>query len=557
MDVKLSQEIIQCDVLIVGGGIGGMQAAIAAAENGAKVVVAEKADTRHSGSGATGNDHFFCYIPEYHGDDFDVILRECAETMLGPFQDIDVFSVILKRSLEVIERWHSYGINMKPKGYWNFEGHAMPGRRRYHLKYDGWNQKPALTAKAKSLGVRICNKTPVNELITDPATGRVLGAIGINVKDKEPVVQIFQAKAVILSTGAAARMYPPHNPAYLFNVDICPANTGAGDALSLRAGARLVNLDLPYVHSGLKHFMRCGKATWIGVLTDVNGKPVGPFVTKPTRELGDVTADVWQGVFSERMAAGTGPTYMNCSETSDEDMAYMRRCFVSEGDTSINDYIDQFGIDLRHEMVEFDTYTPHVQGMEVDTKCATSVPGIYGVGDCTANVANGIHAAAVMGQIAGEAAAEYAAAQPEVSVADAPIIAQKLALYNDLMGRELGANWKEANSTLEQIMAQYCSYKIRSESLLTAGLKYLGDLKKFARAQLKADNAHELMRCLEVLDMIDVAIATITTTRNRRESRGPFHRRSDYTFTNPLMNNKFQVTRLQDGELVCEFRPKH
>ena len=100
MKLKVNPEIIKTDVLIIGGGIGGMQAAIAAAEQGASVIVAEKADTRHSGSGATGNDHFFAYIPEYHGDDFDVILQECAETMLGPFQDIDVFTDTVRKIAE-------------------------------------------------------------------------------------------------------------------------------------------------------------------------------------------------------------------------------------------------------------------------------------------------------------------------------------------------------------------------------------------------------------------------------------------------------------------------
>lgn len=566
MKLNVHPEIIKTDVLIIGGGIGGMQAAIAAAEQGVKVIVAEKADTRHSGSGATGNDHFFAYIPEYHGDDFDVILQECAETMLGPFQDVDVFTQILKRSFEVIQKWHSYGINMKPKGYWNFEGHAMPNRRRYHLKYDGWNQKPALTAKAKSLGVEIYNKTAMNELLIEEGSGRVIGAIGIRLEKDEPEMVVFQAKAVILGTGAAARMYPAHNPAYPFNVDICPANTGAGDALTFRAGGNLVNLDLPYVHSGLKHFMRCGKATWIGVLTDINGQPVGPFVTKPTRELGDVTADIWQSVFSEKMDNGTGPTYMNCSEIEEEDLKYMRRCFVSEGDTSINDYIDQYGIDLRKEMVEFGTYTPHVQGMEIDVHAETSVPHLYGVGDCTANVANGIHAAAVLGQIAGEHAGQAVKDIPEGDVTGHPLIAQKKALYEEILGRETGANWKEANSTLQQIMGQYCGYKVRSDSLLRAGYKYVSDLKKFARAQLKAENSHELMRCLEVLDMLDIAQATILVTANRKESRGPFHRRTDYTFTNPLMNNKFQTIHktpecirgevpVEEG-VVLEFRPK-
>ena len=58
---------IKGDMLIVGGGVGGMQAAIVAAEAGLHVIVAEKADTRRSGCAGNGNDHFACYIPQYHG----------------------------------------------------------------------------------------------------------------------------------------------------------------------------------------------------------------------------------------------------------------------------------------------------------------------------------------------------------------------------------------------------------------------------------------------------------------------------------------------------------
>ena len=51
-----------------GGGIAGLMAAISAADQGVSVMVAEKANTKRSGSGATGNDHFCCYIPEIHGE---------------------------------------------------------------------------------------------------------------------------------------------------------------------------------------------------------------------------------------------------------------------------------------------------------------------------------------------------------------------------------------------------------------------------------------------------------------------------------------------------------
>ena len=56
-------ERIQADVLCVGGGIGGLMAAIRASELGAKVVVAEKGNAIHSGKGGSGCDHYLCYIP--------------------------------------------------------------------------------------------------------------------------------------------------------------------------------------------------------------------------------------------------------------------------------------------------------------------------------------------------------------------------------------------------------------------------------------------------------------------------------------------------------------
>lgn len=116
MKIQRQKEIVKADVLVVGGGIGGMQAAIAAAEGGAHVVVAEKANTKRSGCGATGNDHFMCYLPEYHGDDFEEILQEGMETLVGPFQDANLFALMMRRSFELIQKWEGYGINMRRPG---------------------------------------------------------------------------------------------------------------------------------------------------------------------------------------------------------------------------------------------------------------------------------------------------------------------------------------------------------------------------------------------------------------------------------------------------------
>ncbi len=556
MKVTVREDVVKSDVLIIGGGISGLQAAIAAGEKEKQVVVVEKADTRRSGSGATGNDHFMCYIPEYHGDDFQEILQEASETLVGPIQDMNIFALMMRRSFELVQKWDSYGINMKPTGKWNFEGHAMPDRRRYHLKYDGQNQKPVLTKKALETGAKILNKTTVTELLTKD--GRVVGAIGICSKLDQPEIVIFEAKSVIIATGNSTRLYPGNNPAFVCNTSNCPAAAG-GAAVAYRAGARLVNLDQPYVHAGPRLFARCGKATWIGVLTDLNGKPVGPFVTKPSRELGDITADIWQSVFDEKMADGSGPVFMNCSQTSEEDLEHMRKSFISEGDTSLNDYMEQYGIDLHKDMVEFGTYEYMLtgRGLDIDMNSATTLPGLYASGDLTGNVRGDITSAAVFGQIAGENAADYCQTVEFEDVTRHPLIQEKIDLYNTMISRKSGAHWMEVNSTLNQIMDKYVSVKnVRSETLLKSAYKYLTDLKRYAVEQMKAENSHELVRCLEVLDLLDLGQATALCSENRKESRGMYNRRVDYPFTNPLMNNKFQTIYLGADGAVMEFRDK-
>ncbi|AGA68992.1 succinate dehydrogenase/fumarate reductase flavoprotein subunit [Desulfitobacterium dichloroeliminans LMG P-21439] len=556
MQVKVRKDVIKSDVLIIGGGIAGLQAAIAAAEKGAKVIITEKADTRRSGSGSTGNDHFMCYIPEYHGNDFNEIILECSETLVGPIQDFDLFRLMMERSFELVQKWESYGISMRPTGKWSFMGHAMPGRRRYHLKYDGHDQKPCLTKEALRQGAKIMNKTPICELLKNDE-GRIVGAIGINIADEEPEVVVFQAKSVILGTGDSPRLYPGPNPAYPFNTAFCPASSGSGQAMALRAGARLVNLDLPYNHAGPKYFARCGKATWIGVLSDIKGKPIGPFVSQPTRELGDVMADIWPGVFKEKMDDGTGPVYMNCSGTSDDDLDYMMKAFASEGDTSLVDYFDQYNLDLHKDMFEFTTYeyTLTARGPDIGLDSSTTVPGLYAAGNMTGNVRGDITSAAVFGQISGESASEYAKTVGDYDVSNHPLVTEKIELCNKVLGREVGAHWKEANSMLQQIMNDYVGMKVRSESLMKAGLSYVRDLKRYAHEQLMAENAHELMRALEVFDLIEVGEAVAICSENRKETRGT-HKRTDFTYTNPLLNNKFQTIELTKDGFKTEFRNK-
>lgn len=80
---------------------------------------------------------------------------------------------------------------------------------------------------------------------------------------------------------------------------------------SFRAGAKLVNLELATRHAGPRYFERAGKSTWIGVYKYPDGRTLGPFVSKPTKELGDITSDIWNASFTEVVKNGSGPAYLD------------------------------------------------------------------------------------------------------------------------------------------------------------------------------------------------------------------------------------------------------
>ena len=556
--INRDKEPLEVDFLIVGGGIAGLMAAINAAQQGISVIVAEKANTKRSGSGATGNDHFCCYIPEVHGDDIEPILWEDMHSLHGDFQDVSLARIFLEHSFDRVKDWDKWGISMKPKGSWDFSGHAFPGRPRIFLKYAGHNQKEVLTREAKRAGARIENHLTITEVITD--NGEVIGALGIGTGGDGPQLQVIRSKSVLLATGAATRLYPSSTPGWMFNVPFCPSCTGAGRAMAFRAGAKLVNMEIPNRHAGPKYLARCGKATWIGVYRDPQGRAVGPFVDKPTKELGDITADVWNTVFTDMHKSGEGPVYIDCTTIADEDMEYMMWGLVEEGNTAMLDYMATEGIDVRKHRIEFRQYEPFLigsRGIEINESAETNVKGLYAAGDEVGNFRADLSGAASFGWIAGMSAAERAKKIKGFKKAEeSALVKERRTFYRNIIERESGPTWQEANVALQQIMKDYAGVDVRSETLLSAGLKYLRDLKKKVHDTLTADDAHTLMRGLETIDLMACGEMIFLAALERKETRG-MHRRSDFPFTNPLLQDKFLTIRQEEGEPRLEWREKH
>ncbi len=217
------KEKLQADVLIIGGGIAGLMAAIGAADKGADVVLLDKANTKRSGAGATGNDHFLCWIPEKHGD-IGVVYEEFMDSQNATSNDTPLVMRFLETSPQVVAMWNDWGINMKPTGDYHFEGHAYPGRPKIFLKYDGHNQKKVLTEQAKKRGVRIINHSPALEILSE--NGKITGVLALDISEDTPKYRLIAAKAVVAATGYVSRLFTTDpTPSQMFNTNMCPSGT--------------------------------------------------------------------------------------------------------------------------------------------------------------------------------------------------------------------------------------------------------------------------------------------------------------------------------------------
>ncbi len=569
----LKERVIETDVLVIGGGVAGCMAAIKASESNRSVLLVEKADTRRSGCASTGIDHCWTYIPHIHAS--QLTLEELVSdhtTSAGGFLDQKITYLIASQSYERVQDLERFGVEMRDE-HGNYRFVKKIHRAPTFLHFSGQDLKVKLTRELRRRDIPIMNRTMVTELLT--CGGRVCGAIGVSTRDYE--MSVFKAKAVVLTTGAVNRLYKTRT-GMPFNIGYPPHDSGDGHAMAFRAGAELRDMEFRGIgDAGPKNFQRTATGQYgagsywpAGRLVNALGqsfqsqrdlqsdKSRDNYTLDPSRES--------PISFARELESGRGPVYMDCRGASPEQIAYVRWALSNEGNTAWLNYLDEEGVGLEKERLEFATYEARVKGgICINDRCETSLPGLFGGGDVTGGIGRGVLPGALtLGWRAGEMAADYAQKQMESSShqSDATLIDEKRAFYQTLLVRRRGARWQEAQLALQNIMDYYLG-RTRSETMLEAGWKHLQDLRERARAELTAENPHELMRCLEILDLIDVAEMSVLAARERRETRflpnhlraSYDHYRVDYPATDDENWFQFLVLRRQDGKAVFRKQP--
>ena len=203
---KMADRVIETDVLVVGGGVGGCPAACKAAEHGLNVALLEKSKIERSGQAGQGLDEIGPF-PRDGVTALDIVKRSHGT-------DPNVRYKILSNALWALEELERLGVNMR---YTDGEYGWMPwfdfgpGREispMVELKVHWQNVKPEMAAAVRKRGVKVFDRTIVADLLTN--NGQVVGATAINIRTGE--FMVFKAKAVVITTGDFSRHYEPTPP---------------------------------------------------------------------------------------------------------------------------------------------------------------------------------------------------------------------------------------------------------------------------------------------------------------------------------------------------------
>lgn len=152
-----------------------------------------------------------------------------------------------------------------------------------------------------------------------------------------------------------------------------------------------------------------------------------------------------------------------------------------------------------------------------DWNLMTNIPGLFVAGDSLFS-SNCFGHAAATGGYAGRKAADYAVSQPSVQTPYQPQIdAEKERVYRPLYNDPQGPSWKELNEATAKAMQNYCG-EIKRDELLQSGVELLSRYEKEIAPTAYAANPHELVRLLEVYDILTVSQIILQACLSRHQT---------------------------------------
>jgi succinate dehydrogenase/fumarate reductase flavoprotein subunit len=466
----------------------------------------------------------------------------------GEFIDPNILYKLYGNAYWALEESERIGVNNKWDDgdyYWQ----ATPWRgyesSRSLLRVHWLDIKPWLAKAVKKSGVKVLERTMIVDLLT--SNGSVVGATAVNTRTGEFIV--IKTKATVIATGIFERIYNPETPSYWkhkFPYQMCPAsNSGDGYAAAYRAGANLINMELPMFGSNI---IRDPFTMSVGNLYQNEGIPMKALTPSGEEISPHVTTK------EELEMKGIGPIYQTIEHLPDD---YQKRIEVAYADEKLISFklAEDRGFNPKTHRYEV---VPHPQaifinlpGIEADEYGKTRVKGLYAVGDAVAGLHSCGHAFPT-GFYLGENLPSFINGDGESIIDEEQVESQKKAAFAPMTVTD-GTEPLELETAIRYITGHYAG-TLKIGGKIEEGLRRLMSLKNvFLPQSMAKNNPHHLMRCLEVRNLFDLAEVHLNASLCRKESRSHFVR-LDYPEPDPAMDGKIICQRQEDDKTILEIK---
>jgi len=527
----MNSHIIDCDLLVVGGGSAGLWTAhrFNEASPGKNICIVDKGPEDWGGLMSMAGGDFEAVLPPDNVDDW---LEDLVYYFDG-LCDQPLIQSILEQSSARMRDYNHFGCGFfhKPDGALK----SVPQRGLPHVKLypaqvkgrGGEMMAKALVARLKDAGVKRVGRIMLNSyLVRD---GRICGAFGFNSINGD--LMVFRARAVAACTGMGGwkTSYGKNTP------------TGEGMKMAFEAGCELQNLEFARVWNMPRLFAWEGQTHLFPLGARFVNRLGENFMDKYSPILGPNTDPHFTTIgMALEIRDGRGPIIFDVSQLIQEDMALLK---PQTGWQKLNyDKLCKLGLDIFRDNTEWvPQMTVGHGGIAANPDGSVNVPGLFAAGTAR-SMEPGVYAGgfalmttAATGYQAGETAARWL----ENGKTDLPAISDtELAeMANEVFepmrrSQKNALTPKEVLTRIQTAVFPYDVSIVKNSRALSRSQNELERIREEDLPRMRANDFHYLLKLREVDAICFVSLLYVRASQMRKESRAG-HFREDYPTMDP------------------------
>lgn len=555
----MDRDVISTDVLVIGGGIAGIFAAVRAKEQGVDVLLLNKGLFGRDGASTWMAGPAF-QVALYPPDSPEIHAKDTIR--IGRYLNDDKLVYACMTELpKIINELSNWGVKYRKQAN-KFIMIGRPGAsyRRVPLleragEYGGPQYMRVLRKQVKHLGISTMDDIFAVDILS--SQGSVVGALGLDIREGIP--KVFRAKSVILATGGHMGCYP---------VTLTPEATGDGCAMAYRAGAEIADMEFNnfYAYATIWPRVSSSLEDWPALFAyELGARMYNRDGDEFRKRYNGALKNPPLAIASELRAGRGSPrggVYLSVRHLPTN---LVTDYLASLGHPKWLDKVRQIGFDLYNEAIEIaPAGITSLGGCRINERCETGLDGLYAAGETAAGkegaytmAGNVISLCAGTGSIAGSQAATRAAniSLPELDSTQVNIILERIF---GLPRKEKGYRPFQVRKKAQDILNKYAGPIGRTDKGLQEGLREIKRLKEEVLPNMYVTSASlrfnlEWVKGLEAINMADIAQLILTAALERTESRG-LHYREDYPQENPEWLKRI-VMRQAEGKVIINVEP--